>query len=118
MSADLFVRELADDWRKRAQDLEDLGLSQPAALMRNCADDLEEKRAETLNRRLKLKEAARLSGLHYDTIRKRVGSEIPNAGKPGEPRIRLCDLPQIKPSEVVDETELGDETVLNRRKVG
>ena len=87
-----------EDAEKTAAELSGLGV-RALAFQADVAEDsacrgmveaaLREYRLATLT----LTEAASETGLKYDTIQGKVASgEIPNAGRPGSPRVRRCDL--------------------------
>ncbi len=71
-----------------------MGLSQPAAQMEAMADELEARISEWLEERLTLDQAAQESGYTYNHLQTCVAEgKLPNAGQPGEPRVRRRDLP-------------------------
>ena len=60
-----------------------------------CAEKLEQALQEQANQLLNLQEAADLSGYSADHLGLMVRDvDIPNAGRPGAPKIRLKDLPR------------------------
>jgi hypothetical protein len=88
------LSDLAARWREEAARFRDLGLEQPAVMQEAHADELEERLREWSLEPLSLEEAAAESGFSYSKLQHDVRSErIPNAGRPGAPRIRRCDLP-------------------------
>lgn len=93
------LEELAQGWRADAVRLRRWGAETQAAAVEEAADELEERLQEWALERLTLEEAARESGLAYDTVQRKVSSgEWPNAGKTGSPRVRRCDvLPGLEP---------------------
>ncbi len=71
-----------------------MGLSQPAAQMEAMATELEVGISEWLQERLTLDQAAQESGYTYNHLQACVAEgKLPNAGQPGEPRVRRRDLP-------------------------
>ena len=88
---------LVDEWRSRSGEFRRMGLSQPADQMDAMAADLEAEIAAWLEEVLTLEQAATESGYSYKHLQELVADDtIPNAGKPGAPRILRCDLP-VKP---------------------
>ncbi len=84
---------LVESWREEAALFRRRGLNQAADLTESHAADLEAAVREYRLATLTLTEAATETGLRYDTIQGKVASgEIPNAGRPGSPRVRRCDL--------------------------
>lgn len=116
------VRELVDSWREEAALLRRRGAEPQAKLLESAADDLEDRLQEWRLEALTLEQAAREAGLAYDTVQRKVGDELPNAGKKGSPRVRRCDLHDwIDPPrpEAVDSDpvrELARETLASRSR--
>ena len=89
------VEALPAIWRKRAKLLRRYGGETPAAALERCADELEAKLVERDDTTFSLVEAARESGYSADHLGRLVrDGKIPNAGRPGAPRIALKDLPR------------------------
>lgn len=86
------LRSLAESWREDAARFRQYGAEKLAAACDLHADALEERLRAWRLEALTLEEAARESGLAYDTVQRKVGEEIPNAGEKGSPRVRRCDL--------------------------
>lgn len=87
-------RELVLKWREDADILERYD-SREADSLRKRADELDVSLASLDDFLLDLKAAARESGYSPDRLRHMVADKvIPNAGKPGRPRIRRGDLPK------------------------
>ncbi len=85
---------LVEKWSTRSANLRLMGLSQPAAQMEAMAAELEARISEWLEERLTLDQAAQESGYTYNHLQACVGEgRLPNAGRPGEPRISRRDLP-------------------------
>lgn len=94
MSADPIagLRALAAEWREEAESFRRRGLDREADMAESYAEDLEDRLREWRLELLTLEEAARETGLAYDTVQRKVGSEIPNCGEKGSPRVRRADL--------------------------
>ena len=87
------ISELFAQWRDEAALFRRRGLHQAADLAESYASDLEASLREYRLTPLTLQQAATETGLKYDMIQGKVASgEIPNAGRPGSPRVRRCDL--------------------------
>ena len=89
------VEGLPADWRRQAKSLRRYGGNTPAAAIERCADDLEATLVERDETTFSLVEASRESGYSPDHLGRLVrDGKIPNAGRPGAPRIALKDLPR------------------------
>ena len=89
------VKSLPATWRKRAKGLRRYGGETPATALERCADDLEATLVEQDETTFSLVEASRESGYSADHLGRLVrDGKIPNAGRPGAPRIALRDLPR------------------------
>lgn len=114
--------ELADRWRADAERFRSYGAERLATACEKHAEELEEQLREWSLELLTLKEAARETGLKYDTIQRKVGSELPNAGKKGSPRVRRADLHEFldPPEPRLHEDPVEDlvETTLRAREEG
>ena len=89
------VEGLPADWRKQAKALRRFGGETPAIAIERCADDLEATLVERDETTYSLVEAARESGYSADHLGRLVrDGRIPNAGRPGAPRIARVDLPR------------------------
>lgn len=109
------LRSLANSWHQEAQVLRRRGASGPAEALDSAAEELEEELRKWSLELLTLEEAAQETGLAYDTIQRKVGDEIPNAGEKGTPRVRRCDLHSwLKAPE--EELSLAEETLMGRRQ--
>lgn len=89
--------DLLEKWREKARDYHEHALDPVARAYERCADQLEEALDSEHNEALTLQEAAEESGYSADHLGRLVrDGKIPNAGRPGAPRIKRGDLP-LKP---------------------
>ena len=89
------VEGLPADWRKRAKALRRYASELPAVALERCADELEDTLRERDETTFSLVEAARESGYTATHLGRLVrDGRIPNAGRPGAPRIARRDLPR------------------------
>lgn len=103
------VEGLPADWRKQAKALRRYGGETPAIALDRCADDLEATLREQDETTLSLVEAARESGYSADHLGRLVREgKIPNAGRPGAPRIARVHLPRKATAPVPDDPPLAD----------
>ena len=94
------VEGLPVAWRRQAKTLRRYGGETPAVVLDRCADDLEATLRERDETTLSLVEAARESGYSADHLGRLVrDGKIPNAGRPGAPRIARSHLPRKAPAE-------------------
>ena len=101
------VESLPVAWRKRAKALRRYGGDTPAVALDRCADDLEATLRERDETTLSLVEAARKSGYSADHLGRLVrDGRIPNAGRPGAPRIARAHLPRKAMAPVPDDPPL------------
>ena len=88
---------LLTTWRERVAFLEQFGDPNSARLWLLAAAELERALASVAEQTLSLVEAARVSGYTSDYLGALIRhGTIPNAGRPGAPRIRRADLPEKK----------------------
>ena len=89
------VKALPGTWRRRAKALRRYGSEPPAVALERCAAELEDTIAERDETTFSLVEASRESGYSADHLGRLVrDGKIPNAGRPGAPRIARRDLPR------------------------
>ena len=89
---------LADRWTAEAESLERWGDDRGATILRQCAAELDAAKRAQDDEELTITQAAAASDYSADHLRSLVATgEIPNAGRKGSPRIRRGDLPR-KPS--------------------
>ena len=88
------LRTLAASWRSEAELLRRRGIGDLAHMVESYALELDEALEGLENEALTLGEAAEESGYSKDHLARlaREG-KIPNAGRPGAPRIRRANLP-------------------------
>ncbi|MFC1791328.1 hypothetical protein ACFL0I_02535 [Gemmatimonadota bacterium] len=89
------VCNLQEDWRRTAELFRDHFTDPVARAYERCAEDLEEWLNQQEDAVLNLKQAAAESGYSSDHLgRLQKAGKIPNAGRPGSPKIRRADLPR------------------------
>ena len=89
------IEILPDTWRTQAKTLREYGGETPAVALESCAAQLEAALRWRDETTLNLTEAARESGYSTDHLGRLVrGGKIPNAGRPGAPRIARRHLPR------------------------
>ena len=85
---------LSEDWRRRAETLRRYGGDASAAALEACAAELDSVVDRQDHAILTLTEAAEQSGYSASHLGRLVREgAVPNAGRPGAPRIALKDLP-------------------------
>ena len=89
------IEILPDIWRRQAEALRRYGGETPAVALESCAAELEDTLRERDETTLSLTQAARESGYSADHLGRLVREgKIPNAGRPGAPRIARRHLPR------------------------
>ncbi len=90
--------ELPAAWRTRAGELRRWAAAEGAAVaLEQAAGELEQALRDAADEVLDISQAAAEVGYAPDTIRHLLAAgELPNAGRPGRPRIRRADLPPRK----------------------
>ena len=89
------VKTLPVTWRTQVKALRRYGGETPAVALESCAAELEATLRERDETTLSLTEAARESGYSADYLGRLVrDGRIPNAGRPGVPRIARSHLPR------------------------
>lgn len=113
------VEALADRWREEATLLRRRGAGRQADALESCAEDLERRLPEWRLELLTVEEAARESGYSksqlYQLLSKR---DDLNAGEPGAPRIRRCDIPRKAGHDQVEIRVEGEDGPVERDEDG
>ena len=103
------VEGLPANWRQQAKALRRYGGDTPAAAIERCADDLEATLVERDETTLSLVDAARESGYSADHLGRLVrDGKIPNAGRPGAPRIARVHLPRKATAPIAPQLQLAE----------
>lgn len=113
------VKLLTAQWRTEADTLRKRGAVAQAVAVESCAEELERALLERDDELLNLTEAARLSGYSSEHLGRMVrDGKIPNAGRPGAPRIRLGDLPRRPRPAVARSVPGAYDPIADARKLG
>ena len=93
--------DLPAEWRALAEEFRHFGAEAHATAVDRCANRLEEALRHREDEQLTLQDAANESGFSADHLGRLVREgKIPNAGRPGAPRICRRDLPiKASPSD-------------------
>lgn len=111
------VQSLLDAWLRQAEALRRYGGGNLAVVLERCADELEATVRERDETTLTLTDAARESGYTREHLGRLVrDGKIPNAGRPGAPRIARRHLPR-KHRDQRSPSGLGLARQRGRRKV-
>lgn len=107
----------ADEWREEAEVLRRRGAPKQAQLLESAADELDERLRQWQAEKLTAPQAAEESGYTAEHLAQLVrDGTIPNAGKPGAPRIRRRHLPR-KPGRRPNGGRASDQTTPSRMQV-
>jgi hypothetical protein len=99
---------LVEGWRTTADTLRAFGAETQALTLEKCAEELEEALDVTAKAPLTLQEASDLGGYTVDHLGRMVREgKIPNAGRPGAPRIARDHVP-IKSGHVAQRAQIRD----------
>lgn len=90
------IRDLLEKWTSRKAEHSRLGsLVSADALIGDVLTDLEELDRDRSTETVNLTEAATISGLHPDSISRRIRrGKLKNYGSPHRPLVRVADLPK------------------------
>lgn len=103
------LEDLAAEWREEADLLRRRGAPRQADALESAAEDLERRLPEWRLEPLTVEEAVRESGYSRSQLYALLSDgKLPNAGEPGAPRVRRCDLPR-KPGHEAPELEGADD---------
>lgn len=113
------IRDLAIGWRSESEVLRRRGAPGSAEVLNGCADELDERLDEWWLEELTIEEAAKETGLAYDTVQRKVASgEWPNVRRKGAPRVRRRDVlpgsPEPGPRLVTGEPDIAEEVLRAR----
>ena len=93
--ADRLISRPTARWRSEAKILHRRGASEQAAVLEQCASELEQEGRLFSLEELTLDQAVEESGYSYSALEKMIRTgRISNAGLPNQPRIRRGDLPK------------------------
>jgi hypothetical protein len=104
----MLPKNLPTEWRRRSQEMEELGATPQARTLEWCAAELEQAQREWEMEELTLHEAEAESGYSYSSLQKMVASgRLENVGDGGCPRVRRCDLPRkpVRPAPTLGDSE-------------
>ena len=107
------IGPLLDRWRDNAKVLRQCCCAREADLIERLVQDAEKYLAELDDRLLTLKEAAELSGYCASHLGRMVrNGTIPNAGRPGAPRIRAADVPRKPVAQCSSSSQIDREQIV------
>lgn len=115
VAADVGVPALVARWRDEAGLFRRRGQASLADLLESVAAELHEAIEADRLQLLTLHQAAAESGLSYSGLEKAVrAGRIPNAGRPGQPRIRRADLPRKPHTPLTGPSDLAERVLASR----
>lgn len=111
------LADVAERWRAEAEMIRRRGAEAQAAVLDQCAAELEEAVRESQLEALTLREAEEESGYSYSALQKMVTKgELQNVGDRHRPRVRRGDLPRKarRPEPHVHEPDLAGMILASR----
>jgi hypothetical protein len=107
----VMLQQLVREWRDEAERARRRYADESVArLCEIHAQELEAALRSSLDDQLSLGEAAQLSGYSRSHLRRLLDNgKVPNVGRPGAPRVRICDLP-FRPGRMTADRALRTQT--------